>query len=51
MNVGHRSCSTMKHCPLILLFLFFLALPTIVLGVYWAPVIDLADRSVHFFLG
>jgi hypothetical protein len=31
--------------------LYFLALPTIVLGVYWAPVIDLADRSVHFFLG
>jgi len=31
--------------------LFFLALPTLVLGVYWAPVIDLADRSVHFFIG
>jgi NADH-quinone oxidoreductase subunit N len=31
--------------------LYFLALPTIVLGVYWAPVIDLADRSVRFFLG
>jgi NADH-quinone oxidoreductase subunit N len=24
---------------------------TVVLGVYWAPVIALADRSVHFFLG
>jgi len=24
---------------------------TIVLGVYWAPVINLADRSVHFFMG
>ena len=24
---------------------------TVVLGVYWAPVIDLADRSVHFFMG
>jgi len=31
--------------------LYFLALPTIVLGVYWAPVFDLADRSAHFFLG
>jgi NADH-quinone oxidoreductase subunit N len=31
--------------------LFFLAVPTLVLGVYWAPVIDLADRSVHFFIG
>jgi NADH-quinone oxidoreductase subunit N len=31
--------------------LYFLALPTLVLGVYWAPVIDLADRSVHFFVG
>ena len=31
--------------------LYFLAIPTIVLGVYWAPVFDLADRSVHFFLG
>jgi NADH-quinone oxidoreductase subunit N len=24
---------------------------TVVLGVYWAPVIDLAERSVHFFSG
>jgi NADH-quinone oxidoreductase subunit N len=31
--------------------LFFLAIPTLVLGVYWAPVFDLADRSVRFFLG
>jgi NADH-quinone oxidoreductase subunit N len=31
--------------------LYFLALPTIVLGVYWAPIIDLADRSAHFFTG
>jgi NADH-quinone oxidoreductase subunit N len=31
--------------------LYFLVLPTIVLGVYWAPVIDLADRSARFFLG
>src|SRR6185295_3860956 len=27
--------------------LYFLAIPTILLGVYWAPVIDLADRSVR----
>src|SRR6266478_7855266 len=34
------------------IFLFSLAgLPPLVLGVYWAPVIDLADRSVHFFVG
>jgi len=31
--------------------LYFLAIPTVVLGVYWAPVIALADRSVRFFLG
>jgi NADH-quinone oxidoreductase subunit N len=31
--------------------LYFLALPTLVLGVYWAPVFDLADRSVRFFAG
>jgi NADH-quinone oxidoreductase subunit N len=31
--------------------LYFLAIPTILLGVYWAPVFDLADRSVRFFLG
>jgi NADH-quinone oxidoreductase subunit N len=31
--------------------LYFLVLPTIVLGVYWAPVIDLAGRSARFFLG
>jgi NADH-quinone oxidoreductase subunit N len=31
--------------------LYFLALPTIVLGVYWAPVFELADRSVRFFIG
>ncbi len=31
--------------------LYFLAIPTIVLGIYWAPVIALADRSVRFFLG
>jgi NADH-quinone oxidoreductase subunit N len=31
--------------------LYFLALPTVVLGVYWAPVIDLAGRSVRFFTG
>jgi NADH:ubiquinone oxidoreductase subunit 2 (subunit N) len=24
---------------------------TVILGVYWAPVIDLADRSVRFFMG
>jgi NADH-quinone oxidoreductase subunit N len=31
--------------------LWFLAVPTLVLGLYWAPVIALADRSVRFFLG
>ena len=31
--------------------LYILAIPTIVLGIYWAPVIALADRSVRFFLG
>jgi NADH-quinone oxidoreductase subunit N len=31
--------------------LWFLAVPTIVLGVYWAPVAALAERSVKFFLG
>jgi NADH-quinone oxidoreductase subunit N len=31
--------------------LWFLAVPTIILGIYWAPVFDLADRSVRFFLG
>ncbi len=28
-----------------------LAVATVVFGVYWAPVIALADRSVHFLLG
>ncbi len=31
--------------------LYFLAIPTIGLGIYWAPVIALAERSVRFFLG
>ncbi len=31
--------------------LWFLAVPTIVLGIYWAPVIALAERSVRFFMG
>jgi len=31
--------------------LYFLAIPTLVLGIYWAPVFDLADRSARFFLG
>jgi NADH-quinone oxidoreductase subunit N len=31
--------------------LWFLAIPTIGLGLYWAPVIALAERSVRFFLG
>ena len=31
--------------------LYFLAAPTIVLGVYWEPVIELATRSARFFLG
>jgi NADH:ubiquinone oxidoreductase subunit 2 (subunit N) len=31
--------------------LYCLAMPTIGLGLYWAPVIALADRSVRFFLG
>jgi NADH-quinone oxidoreductase subunit N len=31
--------------------LYFLAIPTILLGIYWAPVIALADRSVRFFMG
>lgn len=31
--------------------LYFLAIPTIALGLYWAPVIALAERSVRFFLG
>jgi len=31
--------------------LYFLAIPTIVLGIYWAPVIALAERSARFFLG
>ncbi len=31
--------------------LWFLAVPTVLLGIYWAPVIALADRSVKFFLG
>ena len=31
--------------------LYFLAIPTLILGVYWAPVFDLADRSARFFLG
>ncbi len=28
-----------------------LAVPTLVLGVYWTPLFDLADRSIRFFLG
>ncbi len=28
-----------------------LAVARVVLGLYWAPVIALADRSVQFFLG
>jgi NADH-quinone oxidoreductase subunit N len=28
-----------------------LAVATLVLGVYWAPLADLADRSAHFFIG
>jgi NADH-quinone oxidoreductase subunit N len=28
-----------------------LSVLTVVIGVYWAPLIDLADRSVHFFVG
>jgi NADH-quinone oxidoreductase subunit N len=31
--------------------LYFLAVPTILLGLYWAPVIALADRSVRFLMG
>ncbi|MEB2286367.1 MAG: hypothetical protein B6D46_09275 [Polyangiaceae bacterium UTPRO1] len=31
--------------------LYFLAVPTIGLGLYWAPVMALAERSVRFFLG
>ena len=31
--------------------LYGLAIPTIILGIYWAPVIALADRSARFFLG
>jgi NADH-quinone oxidoreductase subunit N len=31
--------------------LYFLAIPTIALGLYWAPLFALADRSVRFFLG
>jgi NADH-quinone oxidoreductase subunit N len=32
-------------------FLVPLSVLTVVIGVYWAPLIDLADRSVHFFVG
>lgn len=28
-----------------------LSVATVVLGVYWAPLFDFADRSAHFFLG
>ncbi len=28
-----------------------LAVATVVFGVYWAPLIDLAERSIHFFQG
>lgn len=28
-----------------------LAVATLILGVYWAPLADLADRSAHFFIG
>ncbi|HVM96841.1 MAG TPA: NADH-quinone oxidoreductase subunit N, partial [Candidatus Acidoferrales bacterium] len=31
--------------------LWGLACLTVVLGIYWAPVIALADRSLHFFVG
>ncbi len=31
--------------------LYFLAIPTILLGIYWAPVIALAERSVRLFPG
>lgn len=31
--------------------LYFLAIPTVALGLYWAPVVALAERSVRFFLG
>jgi NADH:ubiquinone oxidoreductase subunit 2 (subunit N) len=31
--------------------LYFLAIPTILLGLYWAPVIALAERSVRLFPG
>lgn len=33
------------------LLLGVLALATVVLGIYWAPLADLADRSAHFFIG
>ena len=28
-----------------------LSVVTVILGVYWAPIFDFADRSAHFFLG
>ncbi len=31
--------------------LAILSVATVILGVYWAPVFDFADRSTHFFLG
>ena len=31
--------------------LALLSVATVVLGVYWAPVFDFADRSTRFFLG
>ena len=31
--------------------LTILAVFTVIVGIYWSPVIALADRSIHFFLG
>ena len=31
--------------------LAILSVATVILGVYWAPVFDFADRSTRFFLG
>jgi NADH-quinone oxidoreductase subunit N len=49
MPVGDEGVVTLDAHNAFLLY--FLALPTIVLGVYWAPVIELANRSARFFLG
>ncbi len=49
MPVGDEGVVTLdSHNALLLAFL---AVPTLVLGVYWAPVFEIADRSVRFFLG